>query len=170
MGKVGEKTLEVISRLVDDMVTVSEDSIARAILLFLERKKLVVEGAGAVTLAALLEQGERFRTKRVVLVLSGGNIDFTLVDRIILKGLVSSNRIAVFGVVLDDVAGSLHSVTGSIASSRANVLDVVHDRLAPGVAVGKTLVRFTVEVRSKTHLDELFAVLRAQGLEVKLQS
>lgn len=166
VGAVGILTLELISRSVDDMLTVTEDAIARAILLFLERKKLVVEGAGAVTLAALLEQGDRFKDKRVVLVLSGGNIDFTLVDRIILKGLVSSNRIGVFSVVLDDVAGSLHAVTGLLASARANILDVVHDRLAGGVAIGKTLVRFTVEVKNKGHLDELFSQLRSKGLEV----
>jgi len=167
VGKVGEKTLEVISSHVDDMITVTEDSIARSILLCMERKKLVVEGAGAVTLAALLEQGERFRAKKVVLVLSGGNIDFTLVDRIILKGLVSSNRIGVFSAVLDDVAGSLHAVTGMIATAKANILDVVHDRFASGIAVGKTLVRFTVEVRSREHLEELFTVLRERGLEIK---
>lgn len=167
VGRVGTRTLELITRHVDDMMTVDEPSIARAILLFLERKKLVVEGAGAVPLAALLERAERFRGRRVVLVLSGGNIDFTLVDRIILKGLVSSNRIGVFSVLLDDVAGSLHNVTGLIAASRANVMDVVHDRLAGNVPVGKTLVRFTVEVRNRAHLDELFGLLRAKGLDVK---
>ncbi|MDH4161553.1 MAG: threonine ammonia-lyase [Nitrospirota bacterium] len=166
VGLVGERTLEVITAQVDDMVTVTEDAIARAILLFLERKKLVVEGAGAVTLAALLEHGDRFRGKRVVLVLSGGNIDFTLVDRIILKGLVSSNRISVFSMVLDDVAGSLHRATGLIAEARANIVDVVHDRLAGGVPVGKTRVLFTVEVRNSGHLSDLFALLRAQGLSV----
>lgn len=164
VGLVGTRTLELITSQVDDMLTVSENAIARAILLFLERKKLVVEGAGAVTLAALLEHGARFTGKRVVLVLSGGNIDFTLVDRIILKGLVSSNRISVFSVVLDDVAGSLHAVTGLIAEARANILDVVHDRLAGGVPISKTLVRFTVEVRNRAHLDELFGLLRAKGL------
>jgi threonine dehydratase len=92
VGKVGERTSKVISACVDDMILVREDSIAQAILLFLERKKLVVEGAGAVTLAALLENRERFRGKRVVLVLSGGNIDFTIMDRIIRKGLVTSGR------------------------------------------------------------------------------
>ena len=166
VGAVGTRTLELISRCVDDMMTVTEDAIARAILLFLERKKLVVEGAGAVTLAALLLHGERFCGKRVVLVLSGGNIDFTLVDRIILKGRVSSHRIGVFSVVLDDVAGSLHRATGLIAEARANILDVVHDRLAGGVPVGKTRVLFTVEVRNSGHLEELFSALRSKGLEV----
>jgi threonine dehydratase len=145
---------------------VQEDAIARAILLFLERKKLVVEGAGAVALAALLENKDRFRGKRVVLVVSGGNIDFTLVDRIILKGLVTSGRIGVFSVVIDDIAGSLHAVTGVVGSRRANILDVSHARLAPDVPIGRTKVVFTVEVRGREHLAEVFKALQDRGYEV----
>ncbi len=165
VGKVGERTLELMSGRVDGMLTVSEDAIARAILLFLERKKLVVEGAGAVPLAALLDNTERFRRKRVVLVVSGGNIDFTLVDRIILKGLVTSNRIAVFSVVIDDVAGSLHAVTGVIGAQKANILDVAHTRLGSDVPIGRTKVVFTVEVRGKDHLADVFKALREKGYE-----
>ena len=160
VGAVGERTLELITRHVDDMLTVDEDAIARAILLFLERKKLVVEGAGAVPLAALLANGDRFRGKRVVLVVSGGNIDFTVVDRIILKGLATSGRIGTFSIVLDDIAGSLHAVTGVIAATAANVLSVKHDRAAADVPVGRTRVHFTVEVRGREHLQD---VLRALG-------
>jgi threonine dehydratase len=93
VGRVGEKTFDIIRKNVDDMLAVSEDEIAHSVLLFMERKKLVVEGAGAVPLAALLEHKERFKGKRIVLVISGGNIDFTLVDRIIHKGLAASGRI-----------------------------------------------------------------------------
>jgi threonine dehydratase len=163
VGKAGERTFEIMKARVDDMVTVHEDTIARAILLFLERTKLVVEGAGAVPLAALLTRADRFRGKRVVLVVSGGNIDFTLVDRIILKGLATSGRIGSFAVVLDDVAGSLHAVTGVIADRRANVLSVAHDRLAAGVPVGRTRVLFTVEVRGREHFQELLRALEAKG-------
>ena len=118
VGRVGEKTFEMMNKYVDEVLLVKEDSIAMAILLFLERKKLVVEGAGAVPLAALIENKDRFKNKRIVLVVSGGNIDFTLIDRIIHKGLVSSGRIGVFEVVVDDIPGSLHYVTGVIASHR----------------------------------------------------
>jgi threonine dehydratase len=165
--RVGEKTFEVMSRLVDETATVSEDSIAAAILLFLERKKLVVEGAGAVTLAALLAGKDRFRGKRVVLMVSGGNIDFTLVDRIILKGLVTSGRIGIFDVVIDDVSGSLHAVTGSLAALRANILNVAHDRLAADVPVGRAKVTFTVEIRGAGHLNEILSSLEQQGYEVR---
>lgn len=167
VARVGNKTFEIINRCVDDMILVDEDSIAMAILLFLERKKLVVEGAGAVPLAALIENKERFKGKRIVLVVSGGNIDFTLIDRIIHKGLVSSGRIGVFEVVVDDIPGSLHYVTGVIASHMGNILNVIHDRLAVDLSVGKTKVIFTVEIRGKEHLDEILSELRAKGFGVR---
>jgi threonine dehydratase len=166
VGRVGERTLALMAAHVDAMLTVNEDAIARAILLFLERKKLVVEGAGAVPLAALLENADRFRGKRVVLVVSGGNIDFTLVDRIILKGLVTSHRIGVFSVVIDDVAGSLHAVTGILGAQKANILDVAHARLDRDVPIGRTKVVVTVEVRGRDHLAEVFKALRDKGYEV----
>jgi threonine dehydratase len=170
VGRPGERTFEIIRTYVDDMEQVSEDSIARAILLFLERKKLVVEGAGAVTLAALMDQGNQLRGKRVVLVLSGGNIDFTIVDRIIRRGLVTNGRIGVFEVTVLDHPGSLASVAGLIASRRANILDVVHDRLAADIPFGKTRVIFTVEIRGKRHHDEILAGLAGQGYEVKTRA
>jgi threonine dehydratase len=163
VGRVGEKTFGIISLHVDDMVEVAEDSIAQAILLFMERKKLVVEGAGAVPLAALLTDPERFRDRRVVLVVSGGNIDFTLIDRIIRKGLVSSGRIAVLEVRVDDVPGRLHSLTGVIASHGANILNVFHDRYALDLPVGTTRVIFTVETRGAGHSDEILADLVRKG-------
>jgi threonine dehydratase len=167
INKVGERTFEVISTCVDDMILVREDSIAQAILLLLERKKLVVEGAGAVTLAALLENSERFRGKRVVLVLSGGNIDFTVVDRIIRKGLVTSGRVGVFEVMIPDHPGSLCFVAGVMATWRANILEIAHDRFAGDIPMGKARVTFTVEIRGKKHLEEILSALVQQGYEVR---
>lgn len=167
VGKVGERTFEIIKRYVDDMILVNEDSVAMSILLFLERKKLVVEGAGAVALAALIENKERFRDKCIVLVVSGGNIDFTLIDRIIHKGLVSSGRIGVFEVTVDDLPGRLHLLTGIIASHRGNILNVVHDRLAEDLSIGKTRVIFTVETRGRPHLEEILSDLKAKGFEIR---
>jgi len=167
IGKVGDKTFEIISKYVDDILLVKEDSIAMAILLFLERKKLVVEGAGAVPLAALLENRERFLGKRVVLIVSGGNIDFTLIDRIIHKGLVTSGRVGVFEVTVDDVPGSLHSLTGVISSHRGNILNVVHDRLAGELPVGKTKVVFIIEIRGKEHLESILSDLIQRGFDVR---
>ena len=167
VGKVGGKTIEIINKHVDDIIKVSEESIAMSVLLFLERKKLVVEGAGAVPLAALIEQRERFRGKKIVLVVSGGNIDFTLIDRIIHKGLVSSGRIGVFKVIVDDVPGGLNKITGIIAAQRGNVLTVVHDRLAGDVPVGKTLVTFTVETKGRGHFEEIISAIKDWGFSIQ---
>lgn len=167
VGKVGSLTFDIIRQCVDDIVLVGENSIAMAILLFLERKKLVVEGAGAVPLAALLKYTERFRGRRVVLVVSGGNIDFTLIDRIIHKGLVSSGRIGVFEVTVNDVPGQLHTLTGIIARQRGNIHTIVHDRLSADLSVVETKVIFTVEIRGKEHLSAIIADIRAHSFRVR---
>ncbi len=168
VGRIGNKTFEIINRHVDDVVKVSEESIAMSVLLFLERKKLVVEGAGAVPLAALIEQRNRFKGKRIVLIVSGGNIDFTLIDRIIHKGLVSSGRIGVFKVIVDDVPGSLNRLTGIIADKRGNVLNVVHDRLAGDIPIGKTMVIFTVETKGAAHLEEIISAIKDSGFSMHI--
>jgi threonine dehydratase len=165
VGRIGDKTFEIIQKYVDDIFKISEESIAMSVLLFLERKKLVVEGAGAISLAALMEQKERFKGKKIVLVASGGNIDFTLIDRIIHKGLASSGRIGVFRVVVDDVPGGLHRVTGIIAAQRGNILTVVHDRLSQDVPIGKTIVIFTVETKGMEHLEEIKNAVRGAGFK-----
>ncbi len=170
VARPGDKTFELISKYVDEIKLVKEDAIAAAILLFLERKKLVVEGAAAVTLAALMGNPEQYANKRVVLVLSGGNIDFPIIDRIIRKGLVTSGRIAVFEVIVDDSVGSLHAVTGIIASHRVNILDIVHDRIAPNLQFGKARVIVTAEIRGRGHLENLFRELSEKNYEVKERS
>ena len=167
VGRIGDLTFDIIRQYVDDIVLVEENSIAMAILLFLERKKLVVEGAGAVPLAALLKYRERFRGKRVVLVVSGGNIDFTLIDRIIHKGLVSSGRIGVFEVTVNDVPGQLHALTGIIAGQMGNIHTIVHDRLSADLSVVETKVIFTVEIRGKEHLNAIIADIRANHFTVR---
>ncbi len=166
VGRIGNKTFEVMQRYVDDIIKVSEESIAMSVLLFLERKKLVVEGAGAVPLAALIEQKDRFKGKRIVLVVSGGNIDFTLIDRIIHKGLVSSGRIGVFKVIVDDVPGGLHKITGIIAAQGGNILNVVHDRLSQEIPIGKTMVIFTVETKGAIHLNDIILAIRESGFRI----
>ncbi len=165
VNRLGEKTFELILRYVDDMVLAPEEQIAMSILLFLERKKLVVEGAGAAPLAAFLEMKERYRNKRVVLIVSGGNVDFTIMDRIIRKGLGTSGRVGIIEVTIDDIAGSLHKLTGIVAARRANVLDIIHDRLAGGLPYGKARVIVTLEIRGKQHLDQIARDLEAQGYE-----
>jgi len=166
VGCVGERPFEIIARYVDDMLLVSEEPIAMAILFFLERTKFLVEGAGAVPLAALLESRERFRGKRVVLVASGGNIDLNLIDRIIQKGLLTSGRLAIFQVTVDDIPGTLHTIAGVIAGHRGNIITVAHHRLDQDLPVGKTKVIFTIESRTPEHLSQILKDVRAVGFEV----
>jgi threonine dehydratase len=167
VGTVGDKTLPILRDCLDGMLLVSEDTIAMAILLFLERKKFLVEGSGAVPLAAMIEHAGQFKGQRVVLVTSGGNIDLTLIDRIIHKGLVISGRMGVLEVTVDDVPGSLNLLTGIIAGLRGNILNVTHDRVRPDLPVGKTQVAIMVETRSRVHFDEIVAAIRERGFEVR---
>jgi threonine dehydratase len=170
VGKVGERTFPIIQKYVDEILTVEEDDVAMAILLFMERNKFVVEGAGAVPLAALMENKERFRGKKVVLIASGGNIDFTLIDRMIYKGLLTSGRIVVFEVTADDVPGTLQVLSGIIAAHRGNIVNVIHDRLQADLPIGKTRVIFIVETRTRGHLDGIITDFEAKGYAVKARS
>ncbi len=167
VGQVGRLTFEVMQQQVDDMITVQEDAIALSILLFMERKKMVVEGAGAVPLAALIENAGRFKGKNIVLVVSGGNIDFTLIDRIIHKGLARSGRIGVFAVTVDDIPGKLHMLTGIIARERGNILAIEHDRFSADLSVSETRVTFTVEVRGRDHLTKITDEIGQLGFSVR---
>lgn len=167
VGRVGRITLDFINKYVDEIITVKEDSIAQAIILLMERKKLVVEGAGAVTLACLIENPERFRNKRAVLVLSGGNIDFTLMDRIIHKGLLKNYRIGIINVITEDTPLSLMSLSGIIGKMRANILNITHNRLLGDLPIGKTELIITLEIKNKEHLMRIISSLREKGLLVK---
>lgn len=167
VGRVGRITLDFINKYVDEIITVKEDSIAQAIILLMERKKLVVEGAGAVTLACLIENPERFRNKRAVLVLSGGNIDFTLMDRIIHKGLLKNYRIGIINVITEDTPLSLMSLSDVIGKMRANILNITHNRLLGDLPIGKTELIITLEIKNKEHLMRIISSLREKGLLVK---
>jgi threonine dehydratase len=163
VARLGERTFAPIMRHVDDVMLVADDAISKAVLLLMERKKLVVEGAGAVPLAAFLEHADKYRGKRVVLVLSGGNIDFTVVDRIVRRGLVASGRTGVLDIRVPDAPGGLAGVTGLLASLHANILDVVHDRFAADLPFGMTRVVITLEIRGKEHLAEIRSRLLEHG-------
>lgn len=167
VGEVGKHPFDIMLRYLDDVVTVSERSIAGAILLFIERQKSVVEGAGAVPLAALIENPRRFEGKKAALIASGGNIDLTLLDRMIHKGLLSTGRIAVFEAIVDDMPGSLQTLCAIIARHRGNVLTVLHDRLRQDLPLGRTGVTFTVETRTRDHLREIMDEIKEKGFEVR---
>src|SRR5262249_46071799 len=144
---VSERTLRMVARYVDDVVTVDEEEVAEAILALLEREKTVSEGAGAAPLAALLSRRLSLGGKKVAVVVSGGNIDVNLVSRIIERGLVKSGRMMRVVLLLPDVTGALASLTRLVADQRGNVIQINHDRASLRGALGEAVVELTLETR-----------------------
>lgn len=165
--KGGDKTFPTVQRLVDQVVTVTEEEIAHAILLFLERQKNVVEGAGAVGLAALVAGKVRFPGKKVCVVVSGGNIDINALDAIIARGLTEAGRILRFTTILDDKPGQLRNLLDVIAKANSNILHIRHERNRAGLPMGKTEVEIDTETKGLPHQEELLAALRTAGYHVK---
>jgi threonine dehydratase len=166
--QVGDNTFPVIQALVDDLVTVSEEEIASAVLLLLERQKSVVEGGGAVGLAALSRGAVGAGADdRVVLVISGGNIDVNMVSRIIDRGLVADGRLARLLVKVPDSPGSLARLTRLVATLGANVLETSHRRGFADISVGDVEIVFTLETRGQAHVAALVRNLESEGLVVE---
>lgn len=166
--KPGELTLEIMEKFVDDVVLVSDREIAKAIFILLERGKILAEGAGAASLAALLSGKLDLRGKRAVFVVSGGNIDLTLLSKIISRELVASGRVARIQGFLPDVPGSLNAVLAVIGALRSNVIDVEHDRLDPALEPGWARVDITIEVPDPTALGEILRQLSERGYSFKV--
>jgi threonine dehydratase len=163
--KAGARTLPVVERYVDELVTVDEEEIANAILLLLEREKTVAEGAGAVALAALVRGKTSLSGRKVAVLVGGGNIDVNLLSRIIERGLVKDGRLVRLRVRIQDYPGALHKLTGSIATLRANILEVFHNRAFSRVDLGETAVDLTLETRGPEHIEELRHLLASGGYE-----
>jgi len=165
--RAGDLTLEHVRRYVDEIVTVSEEEIASAILYLLEREKTVVEGAGAVAVAALLQRKIRgLEGKKTVSILSGGNIDVNLVARVIERGLVKDGRLVRISVHLQDKPGQLAKVSAIVANARANVIEVHHTR-AFAYRFGDTTLQLTLETRGPEHVEEILRALRERGYQVQ---
>jgi threonine dehydratase len=165
--RAGELTFEHVRRFVDEVITVSEEEIASAILYLLEKEKTVAEGAGAVGVAALMNQKVRGLTgKRVVSVISGGNIDVNLIARIIERGLVKDGRLVRVSVNLLDKPGQLAVVSTIISGARANVIEVHHTR-AFASRFGNTTLQLTLETRGTEHVEEILTALRVEGYTVE---
>ena len=158
--RAGEKTLEMVKRYVDDIVTVEEDEIAAAILLLLEREKTLVEGAGAAPVAALLHRKIAVEGKNVGVVISGGNLDVSILSRIIERGLAEDGRMVRLRIHLPDYPGALHKLTGVLAEHRANIVQTAYDRTYFGVDLGNTAIDLTMEMRGSDHIAELVAALK----------
>jgi threonine dehydratase len=161
--RAGERTLPLVRKYVDDIVTVDEEEIANAILLLLEREKTLAEGAGAAAIAALLNHKLPLAGKKVAVLVCGGNIDVTLLSRIIERGLVKDGRLVRLRVHLPDYPGALHKLTGILAQHRANIVETSYDRAYYGVNLGDTAIDITMETRGPDHIAELLSALGAAG-------
>jgi threonine dehydratase len=163
--RVGQMTRETVRKYVDEIALVDEAEIAEAVLLLLEREKTVVEGAGAVGIAALLHHHFPSLTEgsRVAVVLSGGNIDVNLVARIIEHGLVKTGRLVRIVLTVPDLAGVLAQLTRVIADTRANVVELNHDRAFSGAELGETLIELVLETHGFEHIDKVYSCLERAG-------
>ena len=159
--RAGDYTLPLVQKYVDDIVTVEEEEIANAILLLLEREKTLAEGAGAAAIAAVLNRKIELQNKRVAVLVCGGNIDVTLLSRIIERGLVKDGRLVRLRVHLPDYPGALHRLTGILAQHRANIVETSYDRAYYGVNLGDTAIDITMETRGPDHIAELLSALAA---------
>lgn len=165
----GNLTVDLINTYVDEMVCVSDDEIAATILLLLEREKQVVEPAGAASLSAVLNHKINVDGKRVVCVLSGGNIDVSFIHKVVEKGLVTRGRNIKFKTLMMDVPGSLEQFAGAVKNANANVIMVQYDRIQADLNLNETILHVAVEVSSKEHGETLIKKLKSKGYEITME-
>ena len=159
----GKLAFPLIRRYVDQMVTVSEEAIAQAQVFLLERAKLLVEGAGAVGVAALMKGKVSAAGRRIAVVLSGGNVDMNLLGRIIAHGLAEAGRYRVVRTVVADQPGQLAELLAIISRAGANILSIEHQRHALRLPLGQVEVEITLETRDRSHSDEIAGALADAG-------
>lgn len=161
--RAGERTLPLVQKYVDELVTVDEEEIAKAILVLLESEKTLAEGAGAVALASLLQHKTSLNGQRTAVLVCGGNIDVSLLSRIIERGLLKDGRRTRLRIHLTDRPGALHQLTRIIADARANIVQTQYDRAHYGVNLGDTVIDLTLETRGTEHTVELARQLSEAG-------
>ena len=164
-----QRTFELIERHVDEMVSVGDESIAQAIVTLIERAKFVVEGAGALGVAAIMSGRYRPRGKTLV-VISGGNIDINLLGSIVRRGLVEAGRYQHLAVEVSDTPGELALVSTIIGKVGGNILEVDHNRESPGMPVGVAVLELVLEVNGPAQFNEIVEALRAAGYETNLET
>lgn len=162
----GDLTFALTQRYVDDVVTVSEDEIAAAILTLMEKQKLVAEGAGAVSVAAALFHKVPIQGKKTVCILSGGNIDVNILSRVITRGLVTSGRMAALQIALEDKPGQLVGVSEIISRCGGNVISVHHERSDANMPISSCYLKVGMETRSFEQIQEIENTLRQAGFQI----
>jgi threonine dehydratase len=164
---VGTLTLPIVRRLVDDVLVVEESEVERAVALFLTIEKTVAEGAGAVGLAALLRYPDRFKGRKVGLVLSGGNIDPRLLAQVIMRQLVREGRIIVVRVGIADRPGALGHIASLVGAAGGNIIEALHQRLFTAISIKAAELELTIECRSSAHAERVVASLTENGYVVR---
>ena len=162
----GKLTFDTCSSYVDEIVTVTEDEICAAILKLIESEKMVAEGAGATSVAAVMFNKVPVKGKKTVCIVSGGNIDVTILHRVINRGLVKSGRLCTLDLELDDQPGKLLDVCTVIAQKGANVTGVHHDRSANRKKVNACLLRVTMETKNQQHIESIIKALEDKGFAI----
>jgi threonine dehydratase len=162
VGRPGDVTFAAVRDFVDDVVTVSEDALSRALLSLAERAKLIVEPAGAAAVAALMDRPTAYATPAVAVV-SGGNIDPLLLGKVIRHGMAAAGRYLYLGVVISDLPGGLAAVLTAISDAGANVIELTHDRISPVLGLNEVEVGLQLETRGPEHSDLVRARLRELG-------
>ncbi|MFW6287335.1 MAG: threonine ammonia-lyase [bacterium] len=163
----GDITFNICKEYLDDIITVTDEEIAGAILMLMERTKMVVEGAGATVIAALLNKKLSKKDKTIVPVLSGGNIDFNIISRIIERGLIKTGRKSTIKTCIKDKPGSLSRLLSVVAVLDANIISINHDHYQPGVSIDDAEVELEIETRNKEHAEEVFKYLKDKGYFIK---
>ena len=162
----GETTLEIVRNYVDDIVTVTEDQIAAAILRILERQKLITEGAGAVSAAAAMFSDLPLEGKKTVCILSGGNIDVNILSRVITRGLITSGRNTMLQIALEDKPGQLEGVSRIISNCGGNVIAVHHERSDANMPISSCILRVGMETRSFEQIEQIRNELKEAGFNI----
>jgi len=164
----GANTLPIIRCSVDELLTVSEEQVEQAVFTLLEVEKTVVEGAGAVGLAAAKAYPEKFQDGPTLLVLSGGNIDMMILSSVLQRGLVRSSRLVRLRVEIPDLPGALSELTQRVGELDSNIMDIVHQRTFGGSSVRSTVVELSLQMRGEEQIEQVVAGLKATGYEVEL--
>ena len=162
----GDLTFEMVEAYVDDIVTVSEDQIAAAILALIERQKLIAEGAGAVSVAAALFEKLPIAGKKAVCVVSGGNIDVNILSRVITRGLVTDGRNSMLRIALEDKPGQLQSVSEIIARCGGNVVSVQYERSDANMAISSCYLMIGMETRDFAQIQAIKDELAQNGFQI----
>ena len=169
VAEIGEIPFSILKDFVDDVLTVSDKSIERAIAMLAEHEKIVVEGAGAVGLAALLQHGTKFKNKKVGIVICGGNIDSKVLSSILMRDLVRSGQVTTLGITMPDKPGQLQIISKICAMNGANVLQVEHSRFAMDLSASLAKLNITIETQNASHLKKIIKEIEINDLPVNIE-